>query len=1129
MNSQLKLPCLGRPFSLGMLYDAHSECIIPGKSLWDSTVIKSATNKTPQPSSNFEIIAKDSIEKKSSSLNIEANLKLSLLGGMVDVSGAAKFLNDKQSSEQQARVTLKYSSTTHFEQLTMEQLGALQYPEVLDDHHATHIVTGIQYGSDAFFVFDRSLVANEKFRDVHGNLEAKIQSIPAIQGSASLDINEKETTEIVNLQCQFWGDLILNSNPSNFDEAVKVYKDLPQLLENKSVSKMVYLYPLSELNGKPQLIVRWINSDLIAKVENIMEGFQKVEMKCNDLLKHNICSKFSNIEDQISTLLNLLKRFQLKFSKNLASLLPKIRSLGAEEMELAELVSSIYESPFHPEQMEKYQTKKDREIQQLDQFLKNLAKLPKIQFAFSGGGVAECSLTALTTDDQIDRVVCFAFNVTSDTTPYIKNLERYLHSGTSKSVAQSEKEWYESRDLTKLLRQKSTQFSQFVEANNSVAKNVAFVVIDRNEETDSTGPTIIDYADGFPQTFEPPGKPKNLAVSNITHDSVDVTWEEPEQGADFIISYTVLYCSSSDELMLLSKSTKDKITKIHIGDLQPGLEYKFRVQAVSDPGNSIESDEFTIDTEKNKRLADEFLVKKNLVHSGPPCVYTLPLIMAHANAADGLYKYNIGSPNNAMPKPEKVLMVIGATGAGKSTLINGIANYVTGVNWKDKFRFKVIADEGSASQAESQTKTITAYTFYSLDRPYNLTVIDTPGFGDTGGIERDKYIASQIKKFFSGRDRGGIDQLHGIGFVTQSALARLTPPQKYIFDAVLSIFGKDIVDNIFLLVTFADAKDPPVLAAVKAAKIPFKKSFRFNNSALFASNTSTGMDFNSMFWDMGIASFEDFFDHFSEATARSLELTREVLKEREQLENLIPGLQQQVKVGLSQLDVIQQEENILKQHEADLAANKDFDYVVDVDKFKKIPQPNAVTTTCLFCSFTCHPSCAYSNDKDKIRCCAMRNGYCIVCPQKCHWEKHANLPYRVEYYTVKERRTHNDLKKRYDTAKTGKERVKEMVEKKETMLQNLQTTVFSLIEDVTKSIERLNNIALKPNPLTEIEYIDILIDSEKSEAKPGWKRRVKQYRKLREEAAMLKKIPNVKMQATSNSKDKSWWNFWSST
>ena len=282
-------------------------------------------------------------------------------------------------------------------------------------------------------------------------------------------------------------------------------------------------------------------------------------------------------------------------------------------------------------------------------------------------------------------------------------------------------------------------------------------------------------------------------------------------------------------------------------------------------------------------------------------------------------------------------MVVGATGAGKSTLINGMANHVMGVTWKDNFRFKLVIESENRSQAESQTRDITAYTFHTHDLPYDLTIIDTPGFGDTGGIERDKYIASQIKKFFSMKHSGVIDTLHGIGFVAQAALARLTPTQKYIFDTVLSIFGKDIVDNIFLLVTFADASDPPVLAAVKAADIPYKHSFRFNNSALFASNNTTGLDFNPMYWDMGHKSFENFFKHFSLAKPRSLELTRAVLEERAQLENLIPGLQDQIRIGLTELNIIEQEQRILEQHKADILANKRYESAKDgKEKYEEI-------------------------------------------------------------------------------------------------------------------------------------------------------------------------------------------------
>lgn len=35
-------------------------------------------------------------------------------------------------------------------------------------------------------------------------------------------------------------------------------------------------------------------------------------------------------------------------------------------------------------------------------------------------------------------------------------------------------------------------------------------------------------------------------------------------------------------------------------------------------------------------------------------------------------------------------MLIGATGTGKSTLVDGFVNYILGVNWNDPFRYTVI-------------------------------------------------------------------------------------------------------------------------------------------------------------------------------------------------------------------------------------------------------------------------------------------------------------------------------------------------------------------------------------------------------------------------------------------------------
>jgi len=121
-------------------------------------------------------------------------------------------------------------------------------------------------------------------------------------------------------------------------------------------------------------------------------------------------------------------------------------------------------------------------------------------------------------------------------------------------------------------------------------------------------------------------------------------------------------------------------------------------------------------------------------------------------------------------------MVLGATGAGKTTMINTIANYIMGVHWEDDIRFKLLmeAEMGNVTEAHSQTRWITAYTFHRMEGSevrFTLTIVDTPGFGDTEGLQQDKYIARQIKEFFSLPGENGIDHLDGIGFISQAALA----------------------------------------------------------------------------------------------------------------------------------------------------------------------------------------------------------------------------------------------------------------------------------------------------------------------------------------------------------------------
>ena len=501
--------------------------------------------------------------------------------------------------------------------------------------------------------------------------------------------------------------------------------------------------------------------------------------------------------------------------------------------------------------------------------------------------------------------------------------------------------------------------------------------------------------------------------------------------------------------------------------------------------------------------------------------YKLPIKQTMYNDKMGVAKYTLGIPMPGSVATERVLMIVGATGAGKTTLINGMINYIYGVDWKDDFRLMLVTENTSKSQAHSQTNLITAYTIYPThgsNLRFPLTIIDTPGFGDTRGLERDKLIIQQIQDFFSIKDGNGIDHLDGIGFVAQASLARLTPIQNYVFHSILSVFGNDVANNLFIMVTFADGQDPPVMAAIAEAKIECKKYFKFNNSALFASNQqSTGEDdenFDKMFWKMGYISFKKFFSEFSAAQSVSLYLTKEVLRERRQLELTVQSLQEQIAAGVAKLDELRQEELVLQQREAEIATNKDFKYKVEVTKQRKIDLPTGqYTTNCLVCNFTCHDNCAYPDDDDKYRCSAMDNGgienaKCRICPKKCFWQNHKNNPYRFELYKENELRTSEELQAKYKTALQGKNKVQDILNQINYSLIVVEDDVISKVTEVQRALQRLDKIALKQSPLTQVQHLDLLIEAEKQEGKPGYQGRIEIYKKAKKDAQILEKAKN---------------------
>lgn len=69
--------------------------------------------------------------------------------------------------------------------------------------------------------------------------------------------------------------------------------------------------------------------------------------------------------------------------------------------------------------------------------------------------------------------------------------------------------------------------------------------------------------------------------------------------------------------------------------------------------------------------------------------------------------------------------------------------------------------------------------------------------------------------------------------------------------------------------------------------------------------------------------------------------------------------------------------------------------------------------------------------------------------------------------------------------------------------QQVRSLKFEMICEAQQILAQLDEIALKPTPLTVLDYIDLLIDNEKQECKPGFTKQFEYLQEARHNAELI--------------------------
>ena len=354
-----------------------------------------------------------------------------------------------------------------------------------------------------------------------------------------------------------------------------------------------------------------------------------------------------------------------------------------------------------------------------------------------------------------------------------------------------------------------------------------------------------------------------------------------------------------------------------------------------------------------------------------------------------------------------VCILTGETGAGKSTHISAIVNWLFGVELEDPFRLLLI-DDANMKATSSVTQNITVYRIRhvpGMPIDMSLMLIDSLGYADSRNLHADDFTTHAFRQLFK-----EISHVNCVGLVMKAYNERLTASTKYVIEKMLQLFDTSIKDNILPICTFADHGKPTCLEGLKSDNVSFQHYVKVQNSMFSCryvrSQREAGpmslalMQERKLYGQIAYNGISAMFGIVSKhMVLRPLDESCLVLEQRQKLQETLQAVIHALSETTANVASILQQLNFMVNVLGNVPSEK-----VSVKKSESVKSDlptGVVVTLCSRCNVTCHMKCKIPNDQDKARCCAMdKSGNCTVCPGKCHWTHHHNATY---YWEVKTR------------------------------------------------------------------------------------------------------------------------------
>merc|ERR1719422_826481 len=353
-----RIHALGREVCLGCLYYGSHDHISLSENFWDKETISKHSDEVKKTHERGDVVLNENTLKRLTNFDIDASLKLSFMGGLVQVKGSANYLNEKLDSKKTVSISYNYLTTYGTRSLNQrlkknkDHANLCELPSIGKPGGPTHVVSSITRGERAVFTFSYETSDVQNKGEVGGNLEAVVKLLPSfqIEGNAQISITENENITASDLKCSFTSDIELPKLPTNFKEGVEGYQQLKGQRNVNTENILTFeLEPIEKYCSDADSILNEISSTTIDEITTVLQDLEDVNLEALTLSKSNAALTYKNsLGKAINFFLTELDLHTGTLKEQLKKNLPLMRQGNLEaEAKIFELLRNHKRSAFH--------------------------------------------------------------------------------------------------------------------------------------------------------------------------------------------------------------------------------------------------------------------------------------------------------------------------------------------------------------------------------------------------------------------------------------------------------------------------------------------------------------------------------------------------------------------------------------------------------------------------------------------------------------------------------------------------------------------------------------------------------------------------------------------------------------